>query len=293
MKTIRVFFVAFFSFCFFSTCYADNIGLPFYEAKKDGAQVFVIGTMHLGQPSATLPKELLAALKRADKLLLELAPAEEAKAGEILVTKVCPDDCLKKQISEKAFAQIQREYNVGGANLERMPAWLAATTMSMIDYLRSGLTPVTGTEVLLKTAWGGKTLIGLETAQEQVEFLTAFPEKIQRDMVESYLKMSQEQRIKFARELNAKWKEGDAEKLFRWYIDLERKNGTSESEIRLITDIMLNRRNKLFVERLIPHLNKDKPIILAVGALHLGGEEGVLNLLKKKGFTVVDIEKFN
>ncbi len=44
-------------------------------------------------------------------------------------------------------------------------------------------------------------------------------------------------------------------------------------------------RNKRMVERMERHL-KQGGAFVAVGALHLSGEEGVLRLLQKRGFTV-------
>ena len=58
---------------------------------------------------------------------------------------------------------------------------------------------------------------------------------------------------------------------------------TATAQKALITD-----RNKNMADR-IDLLMKKQSIFIAVGAAHLGGEEGLVNLLKRKGYTLKEI----
>ena len=51
---------------------------------------------------------------------------------------------------------------------------------------------------------------------------------------------------------------------------------------------MLNNRNNNWIP-VIAAATKEKPTFFAVGAAHLGGEKGVISLLRKKGFKVTPI----
>lgn len=53
---------------------------------------------------------------------------------------------------------------------------------------------------------------------------------------------------------------------------------------------MLDNRNKNWVVQL-PELMKDKSIFVAVGAAHLAGKNGVINLLREAGYIVKPIMK--
>ena len=53
-------------------------------------------------------------------------------------------------------------------------------------------------------------------------------------------------------------------------------------------DILLNNRNYNWVEKL-KKLMPGKSLVVAVGAGHLPGDKGVINLLRKAGFTVTPI----
>jgi uncharacterized protein YbaP (TraB family) len=54
-------------------------------------------------------------------------------------------------------------------------------------------------------------------------------------------------------------------------------------------DLLLYDRNKRWAEQ-IPQLAKDNPTLFAVGAGHLGGEKGVISLLRKKGYVVKPLD---
>ena len=49
--------------------------------------------------------------------------------------------------------------------------------------------------------------------------------------------------------------------------------------------MLLNNRNKNWISKIDKYV-KQKPTFIAVGAAHLGGQNGVISLLKKQGFKV-------
>ena len=52
-----------------------------------------------------------------------------------------------------------------------------------------------------------------------------------------------------------------------------------------VKDRMLDNRNQKWIGTL-SEMMKDKTLFIAVGAGHLAGEEGVINLLRKEGYKV-------
>jgi len=51
---------------------------------------------------------------------------------------------------------------------------------------------------------------------------------------------------------------------------------------------LLNERNKIMVERMIPEI-KNKSTFVAVGAAHLFGDDGIVKMLQDRGYTVEPI----
>jgi uncharacterized protein YbaP (TraB family) len=56
-----------------------------------------------------------------------------------------------------------------------------------------------------------------------------------------------------------------------------------------IEEEMLDKRNQKWIP-MIEKIVKEKPTFFAVGAGHLGGAKGVLNLLQQKGYKIENVE---
>jgi uncharacterized protein len=57
-------------------------------------------------------------------------------------------------------------------------------------------------------------------------------------------------------------------------------------------DVLLTNRNRNWVVKLNTLL-KDKALVIAVGAGHLPGDKGLINLLRKEGYTLTPVENSN
>jgi uncharacterized protein YbaP (TraB family) len=127
-----------------------------------------------------------------------------------------------------------------------------------------------------------KEIKGLETAAFQASVLDKIPYASQAKELLYSIDSVKNTQIE-TDEMIELYKEQDLDKLTAF--SLKTEGGTS-SEIQ---DVMINNRNKNWVEK-FPEITKDKSILIAVGAGHLGGKEGLLNLLKQKGYTIRPIE---
>jgi len=113
---------------------------------------------------------------------------------------------------------------------------------------------------------------GIETPTEQIDAMLRIPIEDQIKMLLAGLQDS----IENTEDLYAK---NDIDSLY-----LATVSGmTATAQKALITD-----RNKNMADR-IDLLMKKQSIFIAVGAAHLGGEEGLVNLLKRKGYTLKEI----
>ena len=65
--------------------------------------------------------------------------------------------------------------------------------------------------------------------------------------------------------------------------------GKSEFGSEKYDNLLLNNRNKKWVKELDTIMKKES-VFVAVGAGHLVGEQGLINLLKKQGYTVKPLE---
>lgn len=131
----------------------------------------------------------------------------------------------------------------------------------------------------------GKKIGGLETYSFQMETLFGRPLSEQiHDMMCSIdnSEYYEEQMVRLANYYHAQ----DAEKLMEETL-IKMNNGCDPSEEYL--DALLFNRNRNWVKK-IPGIVREHSTLFAVGAGHLGGEKGVLNLLRKAGFKVEGVK---
>ncbi len=122
-----------------------------------------------------------------------------------------------------------------------------------------------------------KKLVGLETFDVQVNalFLQFSPER-QAEMLSGFVKEKEKAKSELIT-MNRYYREGNLTRLQQLLTD----ESYSESESK----VMLDDRNKKWMEQ-IPGLMKEQQTFVAVGALHLAGENGLVNLLRTAGYTV-------
>ena len=127
-----------------------------------------------------------------------------------------------------------------------------------------------------------KEIKGLETAAFQASVLDKIPYASQAKELLNSIDSVQSTETE-TEEMVKLYKEQDLDKLLDYSLKTE---GGSTSEMQ---DVMINKRNENWVKQ-FPDITKDKSILIAVGAGHLGGENGLLNLLKQKGYQVRPLE---
>ena len=130
----------------------------------------------------------------------------------------------------------------------------------------------------------GKKIDGMETMGYQVSVLDAIPYKLQADQLVKYINdegkdTNDESEMK---QMLQAYKEQDLKKL-------EALINKSDIGVSSYTDILLYKRNRNWVEKMREIL-PGKSLLIAVGAGHLPGDQGVINLLRKAGYTVTPVE---
>jgi uncharacterized protein YbaP (TraB family) len=126
-----------------------------------------------------------------------------------------------------------------------------------------------------------KQVIGLETFDEQTHAIFGqFTYERQAQLLTTAVKKrnSAEEEL---RNMNRFYREGNLGKLEALMYD--------EMYTAAETAVMLDNRNKKWMQQL-PGLFKQQPTFVAVGAMHLAGENGLVTLLRKEGYTVKPIQ---
>jgi uncharacterized protein YbaP (TraB family) len=129
-----------------------------------------------------------------------------------------------------------------------------------------------------------KQILGLETMAYQAGVLDSIPYKLQAEQLLEYI----DRAGKGGKE------EDELAEMFRAYKNqdlqkLESLMKNSDAGMSAFTDIMLYHRNQNWVEKLKTILPA-KSVLIAVGAGHLPGDKGVINLLRKEGYKLTPVD---
>jgi len=173
---------------------------------------------------------------------------------------------------------------------DRMQPWLIATTISLpvceIQRKQSG-------EKVLDAALAdfaktsGKPVKGLETIAEQLTALASLPEAYHVSALEETL-ASGDLAIDMIETLKQSYLTGNMGFVFPLMKEVMPKSGSGEGALQLQEEL-IDKRNVTMAERSEEILQSGSTFI-AVGALHLPGETGLVKLFRDNGYTVTPVQ---
>jgi uncharacterized protein YbaP (TraB family) len=260
---------------------------PVWSVKGKQNTVYLLGSVHFLNAAEKLPAAADAAYVEAEKLVMEIdlddLDARDMQQATLELGLLPDNQTLEAQLGPEVYARVAahaRELGVDPALLNRLRPWFAALTLVQMHLMKMGLDPNSGVEQRLaaRAATDGKPIEGLETIREQLGLLASLPDAQQRE----FLLYSVDDAARATREIDAllaAWRRGDAAALatllsegFDQFPDLYRP--------------LTVERNRKWLADLTDLLDDRDDYLVVVGALHLVGEDSVVELLRGKGYKV-------
>lgn len=257
------------------------------SGKDLGESSFLFGTIHMiDGKDFFLPTGTLSAIDVSKKMIFELDMAEMTDPAQLmpLMQKAFMkgDTTLKDLMTTEDYDLVQGHFNKMGLPLfflERIkPMFLTVFASGDLDAagLQNGKVKSYEMEFVKIADENNKETAGLETVEYQISVFDGIPYKEQADMLVETIKSGNTEDDTF-KELVNLYLQQDIQGLY----DMMKQDDSIEE----YEDALLNDRNKNW----IPLMKKEMMIqrtFFAVGAGHLGGKEGVINLLKEAGYSV-------
>jgi uncharacterized protein YbaP (TraB family) len=270
--------------------HASDSGHPVTVWEVAGAKnsVYLLGSIHLlREEDYPLPTALDITYRNADVLIMEvdmddLNPVATQTAFTtygILQDGTSLRDLMGNELYEQAVAAADA-INIPLDMLSKTEPWYAAMTVQIMMLDRIGFNPTLGVEMYMmsKAQDDGKRIDGLETMEEQLQFLDGMSMQAQTDMLMSTLTESAKLAETMDEIIDA-WRHGDITQLESSMLaEFEQHE---ELEKALVTD-----RNTRWVDQIKTLLDDDDDYLIIVGALHLIGPNGVPNQLERSGYDV-------
>lgn len=271
-------------------------GLLWRVENQTAPASYVFGTIHVSDARVqALVLDMLEAVGPLDSISLEIVqtPATKAAAVQHMFTLNGPD--LSQRISAQLFAETAAAaapYGLNANALERFKPWAVAVILSLpMSEIRAQVAGRPNSEKLLQSHAANNriTLYGLETIDEQLGVFDRLPEAEQVDMLRQAVRYGDTIDEIFARLVDS-YLAQDLSKIYRLMEELAVGQQTDLQEF--YDNELVAGRNRRMAERILPRLAEGNAL-MAVGALHLPDEAGVLRLLEQRGYTITRMPELN
>tara|TARA_B100000780_G_C20990717_1_gene396166 strand:- start:16 stop:819 length:804 start_codon:yes stop_codon:yes gene_type:complete len=243
----------------------------------NGSEHYLYGTIHTDDNRVSdINKKVIEALKSSKIFLMETMEISNPK----LLSMSSIDYSL--YFNESDLDKIKLLANFHTMSFEKvlkMKPWLLAV---IFDSPRP-ITPF-NLDNLLKTKARdlGLRIKGLETSEEHFQVLDNFSIQEQINFLEKVLEKSSEQKEEDYEQLMSAYLSQDINKIRKINEDLTSKLVSKSMWIKIKKKLLIN-RNKLFFNR-AHKLVDNNQLFIAVGASHLGGENGLLKQFERAGY---------
>jgi uncharacterized protein YbaP (TraB family) len=250
--------------------------------------LYLLGSVHVLKPEDyPLPAAMESAFTNSSVIVLEtdMAAMEDPQVQTKILSKaqLPAGETLQQQLSPPVYEMFTNHVQSAGlpaTMFDNFRPSLAAITLALIEIQKLGVSPEYGVDkhYFDRARKTGKTIEALETVDFQVNLVTDFSKEEAELLLKTTLEEVDNTKKEFRTLLKA-WKEGDSG-------TLERLLNETSKEAPAIYKRMLTDRNQRWVPQLEKLLRAGRNTLAVVGTGHLVGSDGVVELLKKKGWKI-------
>lgn len=256
----------------------------YWEVSREGQLAgYLLGTIHSEDPRVLdFNTDFVEQLNSCEVFAMEMVPDLPTLQRLTEVMHFDQPGELERHLGEQRFARVMAAlagYQVPDDWKARMKIWAVMMTLSVPP-------PQTGffmdLSLSLRAAGSGLKVQGLETLEEQLSFLENMPIEQQLTLLD--LALADYQKVAEVHDqmvdVYVDGGLGELEKLS----DEQFSRMDQEIEHYFMSQ-GIDARNQRMLGNLLPMLRQSR-VFVAVGALHLPGEQGLLNLLRQQGFSL-------
>ena len=256
-----------------------------WRVTKQGRSSYLFGTLHLGKmPWIFHGPRLREALAQTDTLALELDLTDPAMLQSPPSAATAP-----MSLSDPLRARLTRQITAAclpAASLQQLNPLMQAITLTVLSARWEGLDPSFGQEIVLATAARvqQRPIVALESMQSQLAVLLPNDAAEAERLLDQTLEQLEKGRARvLMRRLADAWADGrfsEIENYAQWC------ECADTAQDRAFLQRLNDERNAPMAERIDALHGEGKRVLVAVGALHMTGEQGLPRLMASRGFTV-------
>lgn len=195
------------------------------------------------------------------------------------------DDSIARHISPETYAYVKQEAARLGfpiASIDRQRPWLLGMMMSSMELMKAGYNPHYGIDkYFLTRAAGKKKILELESIDYQINLLAGLPDDEQESFLIYAIKDLQTLIAQMDMVMEA-WRSGNAGRIS----SIMERSIAGDERLQAIHKKIMTDRNRNITQKIVSYLGSRETVFVVVGAGHLVGDKGIVELLRKQGYTV-------
>jgi uncharacterized protein YbaP (TraB family) len=251
---------------------------------------YLYGTIHLiDKKNFVLTPQLKRSFKKTQALVLEVNIEMDAPTKQEMARKMMYPNrqSIKNYVSPSDYNYLH-SYLIDTLKISALKTTIyemmipfffeSIVTAEQIDNVKSY-------EKTLAKMAGKKEKLFVETIQEQMEIVRGDSLELEIENLMKNMRAGKLNADKEMKEMIKLYVNQDLQELYNYvttsFIELEKDPAKRDEMLAK----MLTNRNKKWIP-LLTNWMQEKSLFIAVGAGHLAGDEGVINLLKRQGYTV-------
>ena len=261
----------------------------FWRVESAQATVYLLGSIHFADESFyPLRAEIEQAFDASETLVVEVdasSPASAADFQELMKNEgsYSGSERLKDNLSEKTYQKLQlylKELGIPSALVEKQKPGIVVLTLASVQAQQTGLKPEQGIDLYFLNRNSHKKIIALETMEEQLRIFLDIEDAdlLLQDSFDSLEMVEKEMDG-----LISAWKRGDEKALHKLlFEDVVNENAA----IIALYERLYFQRNIKMANSINNYLKQKGQYFVIVGAGHLIGEKGIVQLLQNAGYRI-------
>jgi uncharacterized protein YbaP (TraB family) len=258
-----------------------------WEVSGKGTTLYLGGSIHiLHADDYPLPPEYDNAYNKSEVMVFEtdIKKLEDPKFAQSMLFKAMYQDgrTLKSVLSPKVYESLKTACTNANLPIENLAQFKPSMVILLITMEKMKELNITeeGIDKYFdkKAIADKKEILALETVEEQINLLTTMGDGNEDEFVKHSLKDIDEWDTEMAK-LTAAWRSGSSKEMNKQLDEMKKEYPA------LYTAMLVDRNNK-WMPQIDGFLDSKTVEFVIVGTLHLHGTDGLLALLKAKGYTV-------
>jgi uncharacterized protein len=259
-----------------------------WRVSKDNQSIYLLGSIHyLKRENFPLHKSIIDAFDASKRLVFEidLNRVSPDVAQRVTLEKAVYRDgqTLEQNVSQETYQLAEQRASNLGIDMRvmaPMKPWFVALTLVAIKFQQIGLDPNLGVDHYLaaRAKSSGKSTSGLETLEFQIGLLDQMSKRDQESLLRETV-VELDLLDANINQIVQAWLKGDVQSLESLLL-------AGMKQYPEVHEKIIVERNRRWVPQIEKILAQGSGAMVVVGAAHLVGKDGVIEMLKARGYTL-------